>query len=227
YHLRFEVIDTGIGLSAEQQAQLFGHFVQGDSSTARQYGGTGLGLSITQGIARLMGGEVGVESIHGVGSTFWFTVRLKKSDRPPAFMLQADDPDAEMLIAKRHRGCHILLVDDEPVNLEIAKSLLEGTFLIVDTAEDGVQALGMASEKDYALILMDLQMPNLNGIEATIKIRELENYWNTPILAMTANAFAEDKARCMEAGMNDFIIKPIDHQLFFRTLLRWLDKRPE
>ncbi|MEI7613932.1 MAG: response regulator [Betaproteobacteria bacterium] len=225
--IRFEVADTGVGILPDVLPRLFSAFEQADNSTTRKYGGTGLGLAITRRLAELMGGEVGVESTYGVGSTFWFTARLKKGDRPRATALQAEEPDAEMLIRQHHRGRRILLVDDEPINLEIAEELLKDTGLVVDTAEDGVQALRMASEKAYALILMDMQMPNLNGTEATRKIRVLASHRQTPIVAMTANAFNEDRVRCMEAGMSDFIIKPIDHELLFKTLLKWLDQRPE
>ena len=225
--IRFEVVDTGVGILPDVLPRLFGAFEQADNSTTRKYGGTGLGLAITRRLAEMMGGEVGVESTHGVGSTFWFTAWLKKSESLRDLLQPQVEPDAEILLAKRHRGRRILLVDDEPVNLEIAGALLENTGLLIDSAEDGVQAVSMAWEKDYALILMDMQMPNLNGTEATKQIRGIKKHRNTPILAMTANAFAEDRARCMEAGMDDFIIKPIDHQRLFGTLLKWLDQHPE
>ena len=222
--LRFEVQDTGIGIPAENLPRLFSAFEQADNSTSRKYGGTGLGLAITRKLAELMGGEVGVESTEGLGSLFWFTARLKNtegqttSERLP----EAIEIDAEKVIRDRFSGTRILVVDDEPVNLIVSQYLLEDTGFVVDTAEDGVQAIQKAQITPYALILMDMQMPNLDGLEATMQIRKLPGYLETPILAMTANAFTEDKLRCFEAGMNDFIVKPIAPDKIFVTLLKWL-----
>ncbi|MDO8787121.1 MAG: ATP-binding protein [Sulfuritalea sp.] len=222
--LRFEVRDTGIGIPAETMPRLFSAFEQADNSMTRKYGGTGLGLAITRRLAELMGGEVGVNSTPGVGSTFWFTVRLKKSAaavaKPPVA-----DVDAETLIRQHHAGSRILVVDDEPINREVAQMQLEAADLVVDTAEDGSQAIDLARMTIYAAILMDMQMPNVNGLEATQQIRALPGYGRIPIIAMTANAFAEDKARCIEAGMNDFLIKPFDPDTLFATLLRGLSQR--
>ncbi|MCF8152028.1 MAG: PAS domain S-box protein [Burkholderiaceae bacterium] len=221
--VRFEVEDTGIGIAPETLPRLFNSFEQADSSTTRQYGGTGLGLAITRRLAELMGGEAGVESKVGVGSTFWFTALLKKSDgissRPPE-----KNADAETALRQRFFGSRILIVDDEPINREIAKLLLESTDLVVDVAADGAEAIAMAPKAVYSAILMDMQMPVVDGLEATRQIRTLPGYRQVPIIAMTANAFAEDKLRCMEAGMDDFLTKPIDPIVLFPTLLRWLDR---
>ncbi|MEI7612646.1 MAG: ATP-binding protein [Betaproteobacteria bacterium] len=217
--IRFEVQDTGIGISAEALTRLFTPFEQADSSTSRKYGGTGLGLTITRKLAELMGGEAGVESTPEVGSTFWFTVRMAKNTSPTV-LVQTDLTEAEKTLRQHHQGRRILIVDDEPLNLEVALYMLEDVGLRVDTAEDGESALSKAKETAYAAILMDMQMPTLDGIEATKCIRKLPGYRETPILAMTANAFAEDKARCLEAGMNDFIAKPFSTQILYSLLIK-------
>ena len=222
---RFEVQDTGIGVSPEVQARLFSAFEQADNSTTRKYGGTGLGLAITRRLAELMGGEVGLQSTPGEGSTFWLTVRLSKRESQSAGSENGVNADAEMLIRKFHSGKRILLVDDEPINLAISESLLSESGLQVDTAEDGNAAIQRAKEGNYAVILMDMQMPVLDGLDATRQIRVLPGYRDIPILAMTANAFSEDKTRCLEAGMNDFIIKPFTPDVLFTTLLKWLVRR--
>ena len=226
--LRFEVRDTGIGIPADTVSRLFSAFVQADNSTTRKYGGTGLGLIITRRLAEMMGGEVGVDSQPGVGSTFWFTARLNKiEEETPTTtnVAPSADSDDELSIRRQHAGRHILLVDDDPTNLEIARYLIEDTGLIVDTAEDGEQAVFQARGGFYALIIMDMQMPRMDGLTATRKIRALNAHHQTPILAMTANAFAEDKERCLAAGMNDFIAKPFDPDTLFATLRKWLDSR--
>jgi nitrogen fixation negative regulator NifL len=221
--LRFEVEDSGIGIPPEAMPRLFNAFEQADSSTTRKYGGTGLGLAITRRLAELMGGEAGAESTPGKGSTFWFTARLRYGVH---FDVEAKAPttdiDAEALIRKHYRGSRILVVDDEPMNQEIAKIQLEATGLVVDAAADGEQALAMAQRRLYTAIFMDMQMPTMDGLEATRRIRELSGCRQIPIIAMTANAFAEDKARCLAAGMDDFLVKPFDPETLFAVLLRWL-----
>ena len=221
--LRFEVQDTGIGITPEAMSRLFSAFEQADNSMTRKYGGTGLGLAITQRLADLMGGKVGADSMVGVGSTFWFTVKLKKS-ATEALAPAATDVDAEAELRQRYAGQRILLVDDEPVNREVALMQLEDADLLTDTAEDGEEAVAMARKTRYAVILMDMQMPKLNGVEATQQIRQLTGYQDTPIIAMTANVFAEDKAQCLEAGMSDFISKPVTPKVLYETLLKWLEK---
>jgi CheY-like chemotaxis protein len=223
--LRFEVRDTGIGISSETLPRLFSTFEQADNSTTRKYGGTGLGLSITRHLAEMMGGEAGAESSPGAGSTFWFTAWLKKRERREADRTaQAVPADALQLVRQRHAGARVLVVDDEEMNLEIARLHLEDAGLVVSTAADGQEALRMVCQADYAAVLMDMQMPKLDGLEATRQMRELAQCRHTPVIAMTANVFAEDKARCLEAGMNDFLTKPIHPAMLFATLLRWLDQ---
>jgi len=221
--VRFEVQDSGIGIASEALLRLFHTFEQADSSMTRKYGGTGLGLVITRRLAELMNGEAGAVSSPGVGSTFWFTVRLKKNEHE-AGIAMAVTADAEQRVRTRYQGRRILLVDDEQMNLFVAQYLLESAGLLVDTAADGEQAVHMASKNGYALIIMDMQMPRLNGLEATKQIRPLPGYRDIPILAMTANAFADDKARCFAAGMNDFLVKPIDPERIFSTVLAWLEQ---
>jgi PAS domain S-box-containing protein len=222
--LRFEVRDTGIGISPEILPRLFSTFEQADNSTTRKYGGTGLGLSITRHLAEMMGGEAGAESRPGAGSTFWFTAWLKKRERREVDRSgQVPPADAQQLLRQRHAGARVLVVDDEEMNLEIARLHLEDAGLVVSTATDGEQALGMARQSAYAAVLMDMQMPKMDGLEAVRQMRKLAQCGNVPVIAMTANVFAEDKARCLEAGMNDFLTKPVHPATLFATLLRWLD----
>ncbi|MEI7431593.1 MAG: ATP-binding protein, partial [Betaproteobacteria bacterium] len=222
--LRFEVHDTGIGISSEDQKRLFTAFEQSDGSMTRKYGGTGLGLAISKRLAKLMGGDAGVESRPGVGSTFWFTVQIGKATDAvmPAATVAQDTAEARLKAS--FSGTRILLVEDEPINLEVSRDLLEDVGLKVDVAEDGVIAVALTKQNCYALILMDMQMPNLNGIDATRVIRALPGYVETPILAMTANAFDQDRRASIEAGMNDHIAKPVDPEKLFETLLKWLSK---
>ncbi len=220
--VRFEVTDTGIGIEPDAMSRLFSTFEQADNSMTRKYGGTGLGLAITRRLAELMGGEAGGESTPGVGSTFWFTANLNKGEEAAASAATVVDAEAE--IRKHYSGHRILVVDDEPINREVAVMQLEAVDLVVDTAEDGAEAVALATKNSYAAIFMDMQMPKVNGLEATQEIRQLPGYRDTPIIAMTANAFAEDKAQCVAAGMNDFLIKPFNPDELFTVLLRSLSR---
>ena len=358
--IRFEVIDTGIGLLPEQQTHLFKAFEQADETTTRKYGGTGLGLAISYRLAQLMGGSVGCTSEIGKGSCFWVEVTLQRRDeavwpqisqelaRPIRVLVVDDLPDAlesmrallanlglpadtvssgeaaiEIVLQAEQSGrpfdvilldwkmpgldgfatarrlqdlplqkqpvlimasaegafpfpehmkslgfsgflskpmsssvlyntllkvlrpretvvepyqalrvadasffsghrARLLLVEDNPINQEVALDLLNSTGLSVDTAEDGIQALEKVMQQQYDLILMDVQMPRMDGLDATRQIRLVPGYANVPILAMTANAFSNDREQCLEAGMNDHVAKPVDPEKLFEALTRWL-----
>jgi len=218
--LRFEIEDTGIGIPPEVLPKLFSAFEQADNSTTRKYGGTGLGLAITKKIAEAMGGTAGASSSPGHGSTFWFTAMLAKAnpgaeDSVPDFNDPADPP-----VARDYTGKCVLLAEDEPFNQEIAQTMLEDVGLTVDLACNGQEAIEKAASGDYALILMDMQMPIMDGLQATRAIRALGK--TTPVLALTANAFREDWERCKAAGMNDFLTKPVDPDRLFSTLAKWM-----
>jgi len=221
--VRFEVADSGIGLTPEQQALLFESFRQADSSTARKYGGTGLGLALTKRLVEMMGGEVGVDSVVGNGSTFWFSVRLQRGHGPMPMPDKADAIQAaEIRLRKGYRGARLLLAEDNPINAEVVTQIIHAAGLDVAVAESGRVALEMVGEQRFDLILMDMQMPEMDGLAATRAIRCLSTYATTPILALTANAFAEDRRACLESGMSDVLTKPVDPALLYEALLRWL-----
>jgi signal transduction histidine kinase/CheY-like chemotaxis protein len=226
--VNFAVSDTGIGINLEQQEQLFEAFSQADNTITRQYGGTGLGLAISQQLTRLMGGEIKLKTQPGVGSTFSFSLTLDISDeRVPIADRETAEKLGEELDLAPIQGARILLVDDSDINLQVASELLRQASLQVDLAHDGREAVTMlnesTSETAYDCVLMDVQMPVMDGYSATEQIRAQERFKNLPVLAMTANAMPQDRARAKEAGMDDHIPKPIDPQELYRKLLTWIE----
>ena len=220
--LRFEVEDTGIGIAAADRQRVFLAFEQADSSLTRKYGGTGLGLSISKRLVGLMGGAIGVTSEPGTGSCFWFTARLEKSG--PAATPEVAPSAADWMSVCA--GAHVLLAEDEPLNRDLAKGLLESFGVRVDLAEDGRQAVERVSQVDYDMVLMDVQMPTMNGIDAARAIRLLKSGATLPIVALTANAFEEDRRRCLDAGMDDYITKPFTQDQLLSAVARWLARKP-
>ncbi len=218
--LRFEVHDSGIGVDDATLAKLFQPFQQADAGTTRRYGGTGLGLAITREIARRMGGEAGGSGEPGVGSTFWFSARLRPaaSKVVEATSLVTDRP---LLPRLALRGCRVLLAEDNPINQEVALALLEDVGANVEVASDGEQALALVAQGRFDIVLMDMQMPQMDGLEAARRVRGMPDGASLPIIAMTANAFVEDRQRCLDAGMDDHLAKPVDPEVLYRTMLRW------
>ena len=216
--LKFEVEDTGIGIEPEQAARLFKPFEQGDSSTTRRFGGTGLGLAITRRLAELMGGETGLRSTPGRGSCFWFSARLKPASSEVVMADSGPGTLAEM--QARHTGCRVLLAEDDLVNQEVARAMLEAANLVVDTALDGAMALQMALAEPFDAVLMDLHMPGTDGLDATRQLREAG--CRVPIIAITASAYPEDRLQCEAAGMDGFIAKPFEQGELYRELLTHL-----
>ena len=219
--LRFEVQDTGIGIAPDVLPRLFTAFEQADNSTSRRYGGTGLGLAIVRHLARLMGGDAGADSKAGQGSTFWFTARLRKEARTAA-PFQHGSSSAHARLAQEFSGARLLVVDDDEVNCEVTLALMRTALPQTEAVRDGLEAVRRAELQPYDLILMDVQMPGIDGLETCRRIRGLPGGAATAIVALTANAFADDRRRCLEAGMDDFLTKPVVADLLFETVLRWL-----
>ena len=231
--VRFEVCDHGIGLSQDEMSRLFQSFQQADTSTTREYGGTGLGLAISKQLAQLMGGEVGVDSRPGLGSTFWFTARLGISTQSaPALLdtmlqtaqaMRASADAALVMSALKH--ARILLVEDNTFNQQVALELLEEAGASVCLANNGVEALDLLRQAQFDCVLMDVQMPLMDGLEATRLIRADPRLAQLRVLAMTATATSEDRVRCLDAGMDDFISKPIQPAMMYQTIAGLLPTR--
>jgi signal transduction histidine kinase/CheY-like chemotaxis protein len=219
--VRFEVEDSGCGIDPRDQNRLFRNFVQADQTNPRRHPGAGLGLAITRQLARLMGGSVGVTSTPGKGSTFWLTARFGKATtasttNPPRRI------DALAEIRAGHAGARVLLADDDAVSRNVGRLMLERAGLVADVAEDGAVALRMAQQNDYAVVLLDMQMPLLDGPGVARALRSTPGRSLTPIIALTAQAFSDDRRACLAAGMNEHLAKPIRPESFYEAILSWL-----
>lgn len=229
--LLFDIEDTGIGIPEDKLSHIFDSFIQADGSTTRKYGGTGLGTTISKKLVEIMGGTIGAESKPGVGSRFWFTVPVKRqnaaTDRKTMGIGNIDDTDAgkDEITASSHAGCRILLVEDYIANRDIAMVYLANEGFYAEYAVNGKEAVFMCLETKYDLILMDVQMPEMDGYKATDLIRKKDSAnKETPILGMTANAYKSDLDKCIESGMDDVITKPIRKKAFIEAIRKWIQK---
>ncbi len=224
--LRFEVQDTGLGISPEDQEKLFKEFSQVERSFTRRFGGTGLGLAISRRLVEMLGGEIGVESLPGKGSRFWFMVPLKIAEH--------NAPSCEIPIEKEKeerpdhgRVCHVLLAEDNDTNRLVARRYLEKAGVLVEEAVNGVEAVEKARAATFDLVLMDVSMPEMDGLLATCHIRSLGgDNGKIPIIALTAHAMTGDRELCLAAGMNDYLNKPLEYETLVKMISRWI-KLPE
>jgi PAS domain S-box-containing protein len=221
--LQFSVEDNGIGMNEEQQSKLFLSFSQADTSTTRKYGGSGLGLAISKNICQMMGGDIWVESEEGIGSTFSFIVCLEKEDEH-SYQSKKEKLSSGDELYEQLDGLKILLVEDNEVNQELAVDLLSSKGIVLGLAEDGQEAIARLEDEEYDGVLMDCQMPVMDGYEATKKLRKMEKYKELPIVALTANVMTEDIVKIKESGMDDHIAKPINPQKLYETIVKWMKK---
>jgi PAS domain S-box-containing protein len=229
--VRFEVVDTGIGIAPGRLSSLFQPFEQIEDSNSRRFGGTGLGLSITRGLVQLAGGRLGVISTPGQGSTFWVEMPLQAAPEPAvlpsgtpapdAYWVSHHDADAARAL-KQRQPVRVLLAEDNAINADVMTAILQRVGIDPILARDGQAAVNRAGESPFDLILMDMCMPGLDGLEATRRIRELDAHRQTPIIAISANVFEEDRLACLAAGMNDFIAKPVEPDGLYRVMAAWL-----
>ena len=226
--LRFEVCDTGIGLTADQLSGLFEPYAQADSSVAVQYGGTGLGLSIARKLANLMGGDLGCDSTPGSGSMFWFTIRVRDANAPANVPAEEPEKPSRDLPpgpppAMGPLNGHVLVVEDNDVNQMLIAAYLEQFGLTHDTAANGEEAIRMVQERHYDVVLMDIMMPVMDGLEATKKIRALDGpLASLPIIALTANAMKGDRETYLASGLDGYISKPLSAADLFTALSEYI-----
>jgi len=223
--LRFKVCDTGIGITSEQRKGIFDTFSQADSSTTRKYGGTGLGLTISSQLVELMGGEIAVTSEPEHGTCFWFTVSLEVPVDQETALVNYRQEQQEFDSKSSQYNCRVLLAEDNITNQIVAEGMLELFGCRVDLAVNGKEACQAVKDHKYDIILMDCQMPELDGYSATGKIREFEKQTGasrTPIVALTAHAMGGDRERCLAAGMDDYLSKPLHPNQLQDVLEKWL-----
>ncbi|MEO5328398.1 MAG: ATP-binding protein [Magnetococcus sp. THC-1_WYH] len=234
--LEFSIRDTGIGIESTDIPKLFNAFSQVDASTTRKFSGTGLGLSISQKLVQMMGGKIWVTSSAGQGSTFYFTATLARlpGAEKEAILLPKEttqtfknSPNTRNLeaIASTIGGAHILLVEDNDLNRQVAQEILEAVALHVEIAKDGHEAIEKVEKLKFDLVLMDIQMPRMDGHETARKIRKLPKLTKLPIIAMTAHVMAEERKECLASGMNDHVAKPIDRKKLYAVLMQWIQPR--
>ncbi len=222
--ITFSIIDTGIGIPVEKQRVIFEAFCQADSSTTRKHGGTGLGLAISSQLAALMGNKILVNSTPGKGSNFWFTCRLQKAKGTSREGRRGSETKVPFSEQKAMlQGMKILVAEDETINQTLITALLTQFGFIVTAVEDGRMAVEAAAAEDYHLILMDLQMPDMDGFEATKLIKAMPK--NPPIIALTAHAMGRDRKKCLLAGMDDYLSKPINRDELYQVLIRHLPQK--